>query len=107
MKNNKHDAALLWKQLEEDLVPRLRLNLPERVVYAHLLRHSRLQGKTQLRFSIRRLARTAHLSHTSARQAVRRLIAKGALRLIERTPAGHVVEVRLPNEIRAVVPGGT
>jgi hypothetical protein len=106
MKNHKPDAELVWKQLEEDLVPRLRLNLPERVVYAHLLRHSRLERKRQLRFSIRRLARTAHLSHTSARQAVRRLIAKGALRLIERTPAGHVVEVRLPDEIRAV-PGGT
>jgi len=107
MKNNKPDAALVWKQLEDDLTPQLRLNLGDRVVYAHLLRHSRLAGNTQLRFSIRRLALDAHVSHTSARQAVRRLIAKGALRLIERTPAaGHLVEVRLPNEI-PVVPGGT
>ena len=85
MKNDKPDAALLWKQLEEDLVPRLGLNLGDRVVYAHLLRLSRLAGKTQLRFSIGRLAHTAHLSHTSARQAVRRLIAKGALRLVDCT----------------------
>jgi hypothetical protein len=107
MKNKKPDAALVWKQLEDDLVPRLGLNLGDRVVFAHLLRLSRLERKTELRFSIRRLARTAHVSHTSARKAVRRLIAKGALRLIERTPAaGHAVEVRLPNEISAV-PGGT
>jgi hypothetical protein len=31
-------------------------------------------------------------------------VAKGALRLVERTKAGHVVEVRLPGEIRAVRP---
>lgn len=99
MKNKKPDAEIVWKQLEDDLVPRLGLNLAERVVYAHLLRHSRLAGKTQLRFSIRRLAFDAHLSHNSARHAVRRLLATGALRLIERTPAvGHAVEVRLPNE---------
>lgn len=103
MKNHKPDAALLWKQLDDVLVPRLGLNLGDRVIYAHLLRHSRLAGKTRLRFSIRQLARTSHVSHTSARQAVRRLIAKGALRLLERTAAaGHVVDVRLPGEIRAV-----
>jgi len=33
---------------------------------------------------------------------VRRLAAQGALRLVERSKAGHVVEVRLPDEIRAV-----
>ena len=106
MKNKKPNAALFWKQLEEDLVPRLGLNLGDRVVYAHLVRHSRFAGKTRLRFSTRRLARTAHVSHPSARQAIRRLIAKGALRLIERTAAaGHVVEVRLPDEIPAVPDG--
>ena len=63
MKNKKTDAQLVWKQLEDDLVPRLGLNLPERVVYAHLLRHSHLEGKTRLRFSIRWLARSAHLSN--------------------------------------------
>jgi hypothetical protein len=36
------------------------------------------------------------------RDAVRRLIAYGVLRLVERTNAGHLVEVRLPQEIRAV-----
>jgi hypothetical protein len=64
MKDNKNDknnrtsaalianAALIWKQIEDQLVPRLHLNLVERVVYHHLLRHSRLEGKLQLRFSI-------------------------------------------------------
>ena len=99
MKTNKPDAALLWKQLDDVLVPRLGLNLGDRVVYANLLRQSRLEGKRQLRFSIRRLAHETHMSHTSARHAVRRLVAKGALRLVDRTQAGHRVEVFIPEEI--------
>jgi len=41
----------------------------------------------------------------AARKAVRRLVAKGALRLAERSRAGHVVKVRLPEEIRSVGAG--
>jgi HNH endonuclease len=106
MKNKKPDAALVWKQLEDVLVPLLGLNLMERVVYAHLLRHSRLEGKRQLRFSIVWLARSVRLSNRPARHAVRSLIAKGALRLVSRTQAGHLVEVFLPGEIHAVPPEG-
>jgi hypothetical protein len=39
------------------------------------------------------------------RWAVRRLIARGVLRLVERSKAGHVVEVRLPAEVPAAPPG--
>ncbi len=76
MKNKKPNAALIWKQFEDLVVPRLRLSVIDRAVYSHLLRHSRLD--------------------------VCRLLDHGALRLVERTKAGHVVEVRLPEEIRAV-----
>jgi 5-methylcytosine-specific restriction endonuclease McrA len=99
MKNKKPDAQLVWKQLEDVLAPRLGLNLTERAVYAHLLRHSRLEGKRQLRFSIPWLARSVRLSDQPARHAVRSLAAKGALRLVDRTQAGHLVEVFLPEEI--------
>ena len=106
MKNNKPDAELLWKRLEDDLVPRLGLNLTERVVYAHLLRHSHLAGKRQLRFSIPCFARSVRLSDATTRQAVRSLNAKGALRLVDRTQAGHLAEVFLPEEIHAAPPEG-
>ena len=106
MKTKKLDALLLWKQIEDQLVPRLRLNLVERVVYCHLLRHSRLEGKLQLRFSIRRVARGTRLSGAPVRRAVRTLVEKGALRLLERTGAAHVVEVLLPDEIHAESPDG-
>ncbi len=101
MKSNKPDAAQIWKQLDDLLVPRLRLSITERGVYSHLLRHSHLEGRAVLRFSLPWLARGARLSTNPARWAVRRLIAHGALRLVERSKAGHVVEVRLPDEIRA------
>ncbi len=106
MKNKKPNAELIWKQLEDLLVPRLSLTVVERAVYSHLLRHSRLEGKLRLRFSILWLTRGARLSAAPVRHAVRSLVAKGALRLVERTRAGHVVEVRLPGEIRAPQPDG-
>ncbi len=107
MKNKKPNAELVWKQLEDQLVPRLGLSLIDRTVYAHLLRHSHLEGKLRLRFSIRWLARNIRLSSGPVRQAVRRLVAHGALRLVQRSKTGHVVEVRLPEEIRPERLNGT
>jgi hypothetical protein len=100
--DRKPDAAQLWKHLEDILVPRLSLDVVERAVYSHLVRHSRLEGRRKLRFSIDGLAQGTRLSHRPVRSAVRSLIGKAALRLIERTKAGHVVEVLLPHEIRGL-----
>ena len=88
--------------MEDLVISRLRLSPIERAVYSYLLRHSRLEGKPQLRFSIASLARGACLSTTSVRRAVRRLVTAGVLRLAERSRAGHTVEVRLPEEILAL-----
>lgn len=52
----------MWKQLEDRLVPRLRLDLTERAPYYNLLRHSRLEGRVRLRFPILWLARGTGLS---------------------------------------------
>src|SRR5260370_13124264 len=87
------------------LVTGLRLSVIERAMYSQLLRHSRLEGRVELRFSILWLARGACLSTSSVRQSVRSLVAKGAMRLAERSRAGHVVKVRLPEEIRSVRAG--
>jgi hypothetical protein len=105
MKNKKINAVHVWKQLEDLAVPRLHLSVFDRAVYSHLLRHSWLEGKPELRFSILWLARGACLSTWAARKTVRSLVAKGALRLAERSKAGHVVQVRLPEEIRSVRTG--
>lgn len=96
------DAGAVWKQVEDVVVQRLRLSVIDHVAYFHLLRHSRLEGKRKLRFSIPWLARNIHLSTCPTREAVRRLAEQGVLRMVERSKAGHVVEVRLPEEIRGV-----
>jgi 5-methylcytosine-specific restriction endonuclease McrA len=104
MKCTKPNAELVWKQLDDLLVPRLHLGPSDRAAYCYLLRHSRLEGKRQLWFSIRWLARGIRMSGDSARQALRKLIDHGLLRLVERSTAGHVAEVRLPEEIPAGLP---
>jgi hypothetical protein len=101
-RTSKVDAGALWKQIEDVAVPRLRLSAIDHVVYSHLLRHSRLEGKRSLRFSIPWLARNIQLSVCPVRESVQRLAGQGALRLVERSKAGHVAEVRLPEEIRGV-----
>jgi 5-methylcytosine-specific restriction endonuclease McrA len=105
MKNKKLNAVHVWKQMEDLVVPRLHLSVFDRAVYSHLLRHSRLEGRPELRFSIQWLARGACVSGWTVRKAVRSLVAKGALRLAERGRAGHVVKVHLPEEIRSVRAG--
>jgi 5-methylcytosine-specific restriction endonuclease McrA len=96
------DAGSLWKQVEDVVVPQLRLGMIDHLVYVHLLRHSHLEGKRRLRFSIPWLAHNINLSTCPTREAVRRLAACGVLRLVERSKQGHVAEVRLPHEVRGV-----
>ena len=104
MKNKTLDVEQIWKQFEDSLAPRLKFTLVDRAVYSHLLRHSRLEGKARLRFSILWLARHIGLSGGPVRDSVRRLAEQEVLRLVQRSKAGHVVEVRLPEEIRAAMP---
>src|SRR5437867_903063 len=108
MKNEEADAGRVWKQIEDVLVPRLGLSVVDRAVYSHLLRHSRLEGKARLHFSIAWLARGAGVSAGRVRPAMRRLLEQGILRLLKRSHTGQTVEVRLPDEIRlGLIPGLT
>jgi hypothetical protein len=103
MNNKKLDAVQVWKQMEDLLAPRLNFSVIDRAVYSHLFRHSRLERKLRFRFSMAWLAGRIRLSEKTTRQSVRRLIARGVLRLVERScQAHHVVCVRLPKEVRAL-----
>ena len=99
MKTKTVNARVVWKQFEDRLVPRLRLSVIDRAVYSHLFRHTRLEGKLRIRFTLSWLARGIRLCRASARESVRRLVDQGALRLVELSKAGYVVEVRSPEEI--------
>ncbi len=105
MLNKKLNPKLLWMQFEDVLAPRLGLTVKERAVYSYLLRHSLVVGKLRLQFAVMSLARTLGLSIGATRQAVRRLDELGALRVLERSKTGHLVEMRLPEKIRALRPG--
>ncbi len=70
MTNKRLDGIQIWKQFEDLLIPGLRLSVIERAVYSHLLRHSRLEGKRRLQFSIARCAGSAGLSTFAARKGV-------------------------------------
>jgi len=103
MRNKKLNAARVWKQMEDLLAPQLNFSLADRVIYSHLFRHSRLEGKLQFRFSIAWLARSVGLSMKFTRDTVRRLIARGVLHLVEcNCRSQHVVRVRLPLEVKGV-----
>jgi len=100
MPNKKLNAAILWKHFEDVLVPALCLSHIDRAVYSLLLRHTLLEGRPRLRVSMNWLARAVRLTSTTARRAIRRLVSKGVLRLVERTRDGHLVELLDPNLIR-------
>jgi 5-methylcytosine-specific restriction endonuclease McrA len=102
MPNKKPNPKLLWMQFEDVLAPRLGLSVWDRAVYSCLLRHSLLVGKLRLQFAVKSLARILGFSIGVARQAVRRLDELGALRVLERSKTGHLVEMRVPEKIRAI-----
>jgi 5-methylcytosine-specific restriction endonuclease McrA len=103
MLNKKLNPKLLWMQFEDVLAPRLGLTVKERAVYSYLLRHSLVVGKLRLQFAVMALARTLGLCNGPVRHAVRRLDELGALRVLKRShKTGHLVEMRLPEKIRAL-----
>lgn len=105
MKPKKLNLKLLCIQFADFLYQRLRLSLIDRAVYFYLIRHSRLEGRPQLHCSMPWIARGLGISTGPVRESVRRLTVMGALRLVQRSKAGHIIEVLLPDEIPAANPG--
>lgn len=95
------DGLRLWVEVEDWLVPDLHLSLVEQAVYAQLLRHTRVVGKRRLHCSMPWLSRRTHISPGAVRKGVRNLAHKRALRVVERSNSGHLIEVLLPGEIPA------
>ena len=93
------DVVQLWKDLEDNLIPSLGLSAQERALYYHILRHSRLLGRTELHSTVADLAYHAGFSWSTTRDLLRNLARKGCLRIFSRSKAGHVIGVLLPAEI--------
>jgi len=94
-------AARLWVDIEDRLIPLLRLTTHERALYYHLLRRTRLVGRRLIRVSRRRMARASGLSTATARHYLRVLARKHCIRFVDRGPDGTHVSVLLPDEILA------
>ena len=103
MKTRPINAAEAWKQFEDLLAPGLNFSVYDRAVYSYLFRHSRLEGKRTVQVSHGRVGGSLGLSKSGARDAMRRLAARGALHLLlPDCQSRYVVTVNLPSEVRAL-----
>ena len=93
------DVAQLWKDIEDYVVHALHLTPYERSLYYHLLRHSRLLGRRQLRISTSVLTHQLGFSWSSTRYFLHQLARKGGIRILRRGTFGFEIEVLLPDEI--------
>jgi predicted DNA-binding transcriptional regulator len=95
----KLDFAQVCRDIEDYLVPHLRLGAGERALYYHLMRLSHAEGVRRAHVSKRVLARGIGCSTTTVNGHLRRLTQKGCVRIVERGLLGHVLEVLTPSEI--------
>ena len=102
MKPNTTEIAQLWIDIEDHLIPFLKLDAHLRSVYYHLVRRSRVVGQRTVEISIDSLAQATGLS-TQVRQHIRTLEAKGALKIVSRGRTGTTIEVYIPSEIPGCV----
>jgi 5-methylcytosine-specific restriction endonuclease McrA len=98
MKRNP-DWARVWAQVEDGLVPALRLAPCERALYYHLLRLTRVRGCRRVCISKRELARRSVLSLQTVIRRMNSLARRGCIRIVERNHRGSVLEVLTPEEI--------
>lgn len=103
MRKPKPSALEIWHDIEEHLVHALSLYHSDRSVYFYLVRHSRLAGRRKIQMGARTLSRGAGLSRSTVRNVLRRLVAKGLVRVLNRSYRGLYIEVLLPREIPGCV----
>lgn len=94
------DLMRFFMDAEDRLFLSLRLTSHERALYYHLLRHSRLEGRTSATRSKQQLADALDLAPTTIRNSLRALDRAGCIRIAARLGLrGLLIEVRLPSEI--------
>jgi hypothetical protein len=93
------DLVQVYRDVEDRVVPGLRLGMAERALYYHLLRHSLLEGRRVVHVSKRALYRRVGCGFMTAHRHLRNLEAKGCVRTRERGRSGHAIEVLAPAQI--------
>ncbi|MFH0897003.1 MAG: HNH endonuclease signature motif containing protein [Candidatus Bathyarchaeota archaeon] len=93
------EAGRTVEQIEDYLIPFLKLDAYERSLYYHLFRHTRLIGKPSTLFVISSARETVGLTEWAARNRLRNMNKKGCIKIDEIRRDGISISVLLPNEI--------
>jgi hypothetical protein len=92
-------GAQCLADIEDRLFPGLDLDVWERCLYYHLLRHTRVLGVGSVSVSLVTIARANGMSEDKVRRALRSMNKKGCIQIEDRNRNGHVVRLLLPAEI--------
>ena len=95
------------KEIEDYLVPRLKLDLGEARLYYHLFRHSRLVGKHDVLVSVTQLSEVLNCSKNAVKPRLRSLQDKGIIAVTNTGWAGTRIKILLPAEIPGALPEET
>jgi predicted DNA-binding transcriptional regulator len=98
------ETAKLIHDIEDHLVPRLRLDVGEARLYYHLLRHSRLIEKHEVIVSVAQLCEAMNCSKNAVKPRLRSLADKGVVEIMNTGWAGTTLKVFMPREIPGVIP---
>lgn len=92
------DWIRTYREIEDLLFSKYKLDVWERCLYYYLLRHTRLHGTESATIPLSQIASSGGISEFKAREAIRSLHNKGCIE-IEQTRKGHQVKVMLPDEL--------
>ena len=93
------DWSKVAADIEDLLAPKLQLDVYERTLYYHMLRHTRIAGKESASFGLATLGSATGMSDWKVREAVRSMDSKGCIKIEDRTAKGHLIRVLLPSEL--------
>lgn len=97
------DLVKTIKEVEDYLIPFLKLSPYERSLYYHLFRQTRLINKEEIIFVISSAPTTVGLTDFSARKQLRTMDKKGCIKIVEVRRDGLKIKVFLPIEIEGCV----
>ena len=101
------DIGQVVTEIEDHVVPRLKLDVGEARLYYHLLRHSRFVGKHDVLISVAQLSEVMNCSKNTVKPRLRTLQDKKVIEVTNTGWAGTRIKVFLPREIQDAVPSET
>ena len=104
---NGMDIGQVINEIEDYVVPRLKLDVGEARLYYHLLRHSRFMNKNDVLISVAKIAEVLNSSMNTVKTRLRMLQDKKVIAVTSTGWVGTRIKVSLPREISDAVPEKT